>query len=105
VGTEIQTQDIHPSQDGPVADPDAAPKIADEGTGATVGTGGSGDEAAAFATEHAKSVIASDEGFLGHNPDPLPNEAYTLPGQIAARGEVASSSDVDAEAAPEGETA
>lgn len=87
---EQQVQDMHPSQDYPEASD--APKVDVGDSGATLPTPEEAAEAVAVGAAHVEAVMAAADGFTGHNPDPTPNEEYTLAGVLntaAIEGEVA----------------
>lgn len=84
-------QDQHPNVGTKVPDEDLGPKVDspldEDGNGAVVGTPGSAAGATADMQEQVGKLIDGDgSGYLGHNPDPNPNDAYTLPGVIANGG-------------------
>jgi hypothetical protein len=74
-----QTQSLHPLADGPVAQ-DQPPKVDAGDSGATVGTPGSLDTGAVTADLEARFAKEADLGYRGYNPDPNPNESYTVAG-------------------------
>lgn len=77
-------QASHPMNDGPHAQDDATPKVDVRDSGAKILP--PSEAVGVMAEQQAKITERLDaeqaKGYAGHNPDPTPNEAYTLPGVL-----------------------